>query len=218
MRARQRPSRGRMVERYVGPQCWVVARRTISGRKRTPRCRVRGIIRLLPGRQMATGIPAVIRLNRQIVIVVDVAVRAGVDLAGGRQLVRTCQRKARRRVIKVRRQPRNRVMASRARRNRKHRSRRRVLGVGRLLPGRQVAPRIPAVRRGNLQAVVPANMAARTRNIGVAVGERKIDGRRRVVDSGSKPAVEVVAGIAGLRKLRGYVIRIGGLLKLTQVA
>ena len=194
-----------------------MARRTVGSRKRSTRRRVRRVIRLLPRRQMAPGIPAIIRLNRQIVIVVDVAVRASSHFARGRQLVRTCQREACRAVIKIRRLPRNRVVASRARRNWKYRRRRRMLGIRRLLPGRQVAPGIPAVRRGNLQAVIPANMAVRTGNIGVAVGEGKIDGWRRVVHGGPQPAVKIVAGIAGPWKLRGYVIWIGGLLKLGQM-
>jgi hypothetical protein len=178
---------------------------------------MRRIVGLLPRRQVASGVPAIIRLNRQIVIVVDVAVRAGSDLTGGRQLVRARQGEACRAVIKIRRQPRNRVVASGARSNRKHRSRRRMLGVRGLLPGRQVAPGISAVGGGNLQAVIPADMAVRAGNIGVAVGERKIDGRGRVIHRGSQPAVKVVAGIASLRKLRGYVIWIGGLLKIGQM-
>lgn len=52
---------------------------------------------------MAPGIPAVIRLSRQIVIVVDMAIRASVYLAGWRHLVRIGQREARRAVVKIRR-------------------------------------------------------------------------------------------------------------------
>ena len=144
-------------------------------------------------------------------------VRASVDLARWRHLMGARQRKACGAVIKIRRQPRNRIVASRAGRNRKHRSRRRMLGVSCLLPGRQVAPGMSAVGRRNLQAVVPSNMAVRTGNIGVPVRKRKIDRRGSVVDSGSQPAVKVVAGIASLRKLRGYVIRIGSLLKGRQM-
>ena len=109
-------------------------------------------------------------------------------------------------------------MASGARRNRKYRSCRRVFGVGRLLPGRQVAPGISAVRRRDLQAVIATDVATRTGNIGVPVGQWKIDRRRRVIYRGSQPAVKVVTGITSLRKLRRYVIRIGGLLKIRQVA
>jgi len=49
---------------------------------------VRRVIGLLPGRQVASGIPAVGRLDRQIVIVVDVTVRAGTHLARRGHLVR----------------------------------------------------------------------------------------------------------------------------------
>ena len=82
-----------------------MARRTIRRRKRTARRRVRRIIRLLPRCQMASGISAVIRLNRQIVIAVDVAVRTSSHLPRGRQLVRARQREARRAVIEIRCQP-----------------------------------------------------------------------------------------------------------------
>ena len=167
---------------------------------------------------MAPRIPAVIQLSRQIVIVVDMAVRAGVYLAGWRHLVRIGQREARRGVIKIRRQPRNRVMASRACRNRKYRGRRRVLRIRRLLPGGKMATRMPAVRRRNLQIVVVAYVAVHAGHICVAVRERKIDRRGRVVYGGAKPTVKCVARVAGLRELTGYVVRTLRLLKVPHMA
>ena len=107
---------------------------------------MRRIIGLLPRRQMASGIPAIRRADLQIVIVADVTVRAGGHFASRRKLVRARQRKTGGRVVKSRRQPGNRIVATGAGRNRKHGGRRRVLGVGRLLPRRQMASRISTVR------------------------------------------------------------------------
>ena len=81
VRACQRPARGRVVKHNISPQRRVVTRRAIPRSKRRARGRVRGIIGLLPGRQVALGIPAIRRLNLQIVVVVDVAVRASSHLA-----------------------------------------------------------------------------------------------------------------------------------------
>lgn len=109
-------------------------------------------------------------------------------------------------------------MASRASRNRKHRGRRRMLGVRRLLPRCKMASGIPAVRCCDLQVVVAAYVAIHTGNIGVPVREREIDGRCGVVYGGTQPTVKRVARVAGLRKLSSHVVRILGLLKITQMA
>ena len=61
---------------------------------------MRRIIRLLPGGQMASRVPAVGRRDRQSEIVVDVAIRAGHDFTGRGHLVRIRQRETRRTVIK----------------------------------------------------------------------------------------------------------------------
>ena len=134
---------------------------------------------------MAPRISAVIRLDRQIVIVADVAVGAGRHLARRRHLVRVRQREAGGRVVKIRRQPGNCIVASGTRRNRKHRCRRRMFGVRRLLPRCKMASGIPAVRRRDLQIVVAAYVTARTGNICMPVGERKVDRRRGVVEARS---------------------------------
>ena len=60
---------------------------------------MRRIIGLLPGRQMASRVPAVGRGSRQRVVIVDVAVRAGRHFARRRHLVRIGQRETRRRVV-----------------------------------------------------------------------------------------------------------------------
>src|SRR5215472_14929200 len=108
---------------------------------------MRRVIGLLPGGQVASGISAVVRLDGQIVIVVDVAVGAGVHLARGRHLVRIRQRKTGRAVIEGGRGTGDRVVAGRAVGCRKRCSGSRVRRVIGVLPGGQVALRVPAIGR-----------------------------------------------------------------------
>jgi len=78
--------------------------------------RVDRVIGLLPSRQMASGIPAIVLSNTgQIVVVTDVAQRAG-----GRR-VRALQQEVRRAVIKLRVQPRIKAVALAAQTRREHR-------------------------------------------------------------------------------------------------
>ena len=93
-----------------------------------------------------------------------------------------------------------------------------MLGVRRLLPRCKMASGIPAVRCCDLQVVVAAYVAIHTGNIGVPVREREIDGRCGVVYGGTQPTVKRVTRVAGLRKLSSHVVRILGLLKITQMA
>jgi len=88
-----------VIEYRRGPCDCVVTRGTVRCCKRGSRRRVRRIIRRLPGCQVALRIPAVRRRNRQAVVVVDVASGARYNFAGGRQLVRICQRKPRGRMV-----------------------------------------------------------------------------------------------------------------------
>jgi len=203
-----------VVEDDIRPKRRVMAGRTIGGGKGRARCGVRGIVRLLPGRQMTLRIPAVRGADLQIIVIVDVAVGASRDLARGGQLVGICEREAGGRVIKIGGVPRNGCVASGACGNRKYRGRRGMLRIGRLLPGREMALGIAAIRGRDLQAVIATNVATRAGNIGVAVGKRKIDRRGRVIYGGAKPTVKVVAGLAGLRELRRNVIRICSFLKI----
>ena len=159
VRARQRPTGCCVIKHNVRPQRRAVAGGAIGRGKRSSRRRVRRIIGLLPGRQMAPGIPAIRRADLQIVIVVDVAVRTGIHLARRRHLMRVSQRETSGGVVKIRGLPGNGVMASGAGRNRKDRGRGRMLGVGRLLPRCKMATGIAAVRRCDFQAVVAAHMA-----------------------------------------------------------
>jgi hypothetical protein len=50
---------------------------TVAHRKLRTRCRVHRIIRLLPGSQMATRVAAAVQCGRQVIIVINVAGRAG---------------------------------------------------------------------------------------------------------------------------------------------
>ena len=65
-----------MVKRRSIPSLRRVALRTICRPKCCSAGGVNGIVRLLPGRQVASRIPAICWLNRQVVISIDVAQRA----------------------------------------------------------------------------------------------------------------------------------------------
>ena len=114
MRPSQWPSRGAVIECRCRPRNCVVAGRTIRCRERCPSARVGRVIRRLPRGEVASGISAVRRLNRQCVIVVDVALRTRCNLTGRRHLVRIRQREARRAVVKLPVQPADHVVARRA--------------------------------------------------------------------------------------------------------
>jgi hypothetical protein len=148
-----------------------------------------------------------------------VTVRAGAYFACRRQLVRIGKRETSRAVIKSGGVPGNGVVARGASSHRESVGCRRVFGIRSLLPSGQVTLGISAIRGGDLQLVVPADVAVLARNIRVPVGQRKIDRRRGVIDPcGSQPTVKTVASLAGLRKLCGDVIGIGRLLKIRLVA
>jgi len=78
VRAGEGKARDTMIERSeIRPRDRIVALRAVSHRKRGSRCRVRRIVGPLPGRQMATAVPAIGRRNLQVEIVIDVARLAG---------------------------------------------------------------------------------------------------------------------------------------------
>ena len=159
---------------------------------------------------MASGVAAVRRRSRQSVVVVDMARSAGhVGVPVGQQ-------EARGAVIKGRRGPGNSVVASRAVGHAKSRASRRVHRIVRLLPSRQVAARIPAVRRAHRQVVIVVDVAGGTGHIGMAIRQQEPGGA--VIELRAQPVVKRVAGVAGGRELCTDVIRIRGLLKILQVA
>ena len=110
MRARQRPACRAVIKDSRSPCDRVVARRAVRCGERCSRCWVRRIVRGLPSRQMASRITAICRCNRQCVVIVFVAIRAGHDFPGRCKLVLIRQRESCLRLIE-RRSPRNRRMA-----------------------------------------------------------------------------------------------------------
>src|SRR5437879_12800095 len=76
MRIRQRKARGAVIKGRRRPRGRSVTGRAVRNRKYRGGRRVLRVSGLLPGRQMAAGISASIWRRRQVVIVVDVAVRA----------------------------------------------------------------------------------------------------------------------------------------------
>ena len=121
------------------------------------------IIGLLPGCQVASGIPAGCRGNLQIVIIVDVA--------GGTGKIRVTvgQKKAGKRVIETGGVPANCCVAVRAVCHREHGSRTGMDRVVRLLPGGEVASGVAAIGGCNLQIVVVVDVAGLARHVGMTV-------------------------------------------------
>ena len=211
MRARQCETSRAVVERSGIPALRGMAGGAIRRRKSGPRCRVYRGRGLLPFRQVAAGVPAVGRRDRQSVVVVDMARSAGhVGVPIGQQ-------ETRRAVIEDRRGPGNRVVASRAVGHRKSRARRGVHRIIGLLPGGQMASRIPAVRRRGRQIVIVVEVAGGARHIRMAIGQQKPG--RAVIELRAQPTVKGdVARFAGSSKLRADVVRIRSLLKIPQMA
>ena len=192
MRVCQRKARGRVVEGRIRPQNRVMAGRALRGREAC-----RDVIRhiaaecrsTLPSRLVAA---VAIRVRcRESIVVPHVAISAGCRFARRRHLVRTHQGPARSAVVEGRGGPRDGAVTCRAVRRRKRRSGRRVRGIIRRLPGRQVAARIPAVRRRNRQRVVIVDVAIRAgrdftrRRHLVRIGQRET--RRAVIKGCTSP-------------------------------
>jgi len=74
-----------VIEGHVRPRRGVVALRAVRDSECRPGLRVRGIVGLLPGSEMATGVATIGRGNLQVVIVVDVATGARHVGVAGRQ-------------------------------------------------------------------------------------------------------------------------------------
>jgi len=88
-----------------------------------------------------------------------------------------------------------------------------------LLPCGQMALRVSAIGRGNLQVVVVIDVAGSAGNVGVAVRQQKPG--RAVIECRAQPAVKFMAplAIAGCECRSGVrVCWIGGVLPIFQVA
>jgi len=189
----QWPPRDRMIEGIVGPGDGVVASRTICCREGSSCRRVYWIVGGLPGAQVTAGVAAIGRLDLQIVVVVDVALRTRGHFSCRRHLVRVRQRKTGDAMVEGRISPAGGVVAGGALRDRK--TGRNVIwyataqGLG-AVPLRQVASRIATVRRRDPQGVVVIDvtldtgggyMSASQREPGDAVIERRHIGPRNGV-------------------------------------
>jgi len=62
---------------YIGPRNRVVTCRAVADGERWTSAWVGRVVRLLPSRQVASGVSAIGRGNLQVVVIVDVALRAG---------------------------------------------------------------------------------------------------------------------------------------------
>jgi len=91
-----------------------------------------------------------------------------------------------------------------------------VYGIRGLLPGCQVASRVPAIVQRGRQIVIVVDMAEGTSHVGMALGQR--ESSRAVVELGVQPRVKRMAGLAGGGELCGNVVRIDCFLKIRQVA
>ena len=202
---------------HVGPGNGVVTLRAVRRGKGGTSRRVHRVVGGLPILQVAAGVSAIGWLDLQIVVVVDMALRAG------HVGVRIAQRETGGGVIERCGGPRSRVVALRAVGGGKDRAgtgMRRIVG---LLPGRQMATRVAAIAGGDLQVIVIVDVAFLAGHVGVAGGEREIDRRRRViaVETGPQPTVKgAVTGLAAVGREIGGILRvrgIAGVLPILQV-
>jgi len=218
MSAGERKARDGMVERvHVRPGDRVVTLRAIRGGKGRARRGVNGIVGGLPGGEVAASVPAVSRSRLQIVVVVDVALRAlQIRVAVG-------EREARGAVIKNYVGPGRRVVAVRAIRDAEGRASAWVRRVVSLLPGGEVAAGVAAVSCRDLEMIVVADVALLARHVGVPESQREVDRRRSVIaiEACTEPAIEgLVAGLAATGREVGGILgvrRIGGVLPIFEV-
>lgn len=185
VRVRQREACGCVIKHRSRPRSRVVARGTHRSRESCS-----DVIRhtsaerwgALPGRLMATVTIRVCRCER--IVVADVAIGTHYDLACGLQLVRTGKRPAGRAVIKCGGVPSNRVVAGRAVSRREGRTGRWVHRVVGLLPGRQMATGIAAVRRSDLKIVVVVDVAGSAAGHLATIGDKRVGIGQRKAERG----------------------------------
>lgn len=209
MRSRQSESRRVVIEDGRVPRHRVVATGAIRRGERRARGRVRRIVRLLPGHQVASRISTIVGRDRQIVVVIDVARRAGdIRVAVGEE-------KSRGVVVECRGRPTYSRVARGTMLKSESCSCRWMDRVRGLLPSRQVTLGVPAVGRRDGQIVIVIDVARSARHVRVAIGQQET--RYAVIESGVQPGIEGMARFARGREICRHVIGIRGLLKIRQM-
>lgn len=211
VRPGQRESGDAVIEGRSGPSRGSVAVGAVRSGKRGTGSRVHRGCGSLPGGQMALRVAAGGRSDRQIIVIVDVAKRAG------HVRMPTCEQKSCGAVIERGGRPTDRVVAGGTVRSGKCRAGRWVHGIVGGLPGAQVAAGIAAAGRSDGQIVVVVNVAGRARNVRVPIREQ--ESRGVVIEFRIQPVVQGrVAGFAGRGEFCGDVVGIGRLLEIRLMA
>jgi hypothetical protein len=156
----------------------------------------RGVILLVAG---------VTRCASQVVVVVDVAIRA----LAGRYGVRSGQREPRGRVVKLAMAPEHRVVTTFAGG--------RETGMGNGSRGAGIIFQVAGVTRCAIQRVVVVDVAIRALPRGHSVRSRQRESGAVVVEGRIQPGSRVVTRGARLREVRSRVIRIRRTLVILQV-
>jgi hypothetical protein len=182
VRTGERPAGGAVIESCGVPSRGGVASCAIGSGERGASGRVRRIICLLPGREVAARNTAIRGGNGEVVIIADVAGGAGnVGVALG-------QKKAGDAVVEGGGGPADSVVAIGAVGHGKRGTGRRVHGIIGLLPGGEVAAGVAAIRGRDGQVVVVVDVAGSAGNVGMAVGQRESGGA--VIEFCAQPGVE----------------------------
>ena len=198
MRSGQRECGVVVVERRIRPRHRVMAYG--AGCREAGRG-VRGII----GRCVILLVARVTRSASQVVVAVDVAIRA----LAGRHGVRSGQREPRGRVVKLAMAPEHRVMTTFAGG--------RETGMGNGSRGAGIIFQVAGVTRCAIQRVVVVDMAIRTLPRRHSVRSRQRESGAVVVEGRIQPGSRVVTRGARLREVRRRVIRIRRTLVILQV-
>ena len=148
-------------------------------------------------RAQPSGLVAAVAVRvryRESIVVAHVAIGASRDFTGGSILVRTRQRPARGAVIEGGGGPGDGAVAGRAVCRCEGCSGRWVRGIIGRPPVRQVAARIPAVARHDIQAVVVVDVAGNASGHLAAVGHQRVRVRQRKAE---RRVVELAVGPPG---------------------
>jgi hypothetical protein len=217
--AGESPASGAVIKGGGGPGNRVVAGGAIGGGERSARGSVGGIIGLLPGGEVTSGISAIVRLNLKRVIIVDMASGAACCFTGRSELMGISEREAGGAVIERGARPGQSVVTDGA--LGRGEARRDVIGniaaeSLRLVPVRGVAT--VAIGVGGTERVVVVEVAIcagrdfSSRSELVGIGERPTGGA--VIERGRTPGNRVMAGGAVGGSEWGARGSVGGILGL----